>query len=110
MDKHLQRVVLRGVAEHFIGIEYLIEREFVSNEFVCRQFVLGNQLRSIASVFVLTRPIEISMFLIQSSFSASSTGFPCTPMFATCPPGRTISVAIVNVCGIPTASIATSTP
>ena len=31
-------------------------------------------------------------------------------MLATCPPGRTISVHIWNVCGIPTASTATSTP
>jgi len=36
---------------------------------------------SIASVFVFTKPIEMSMFLIQSSFSANSTGLPCTPMF-----------------------------
>ncbi len=32
------------------------------------------------------------------------------PMFATLPPGRTITVAIVNISGTPTASMAASTP
>ena len=49
------------------------------------------------SVLVFTRPIEMSMFLIQSSLSFSSTDLPCTPMLATLPPGRTISVAMVKV-------------
>lgn len=37
-------------------------------------------------------------------------GLPCTPMFATRPPGRMSSEASSNVCGTPTASIATSAP
>jgi len=70
----------------------------------------ATSLSSIGVVVALTRPIVIAMSLIHSSWSLSSTGLPCTPTFATVPPGRTSSVAIWKVAGMPTASIATSTP
>ena len=59
---------------------------------------------------MLTSPVVIVMLRIHRSCRASSTGSPCTPTFATCPPGLTSSVHIVNVSGMPTHSMATSTP
>ena len=47
---------------------------------------------------------------IQSVSRWSVAECPCTPTFATRPPGRTSSVQSSNVSGTPTASIATSAP
>jgi len=60
----------------------------VRDETLDGQLFSVTSFSSIASVFVFTKPIEMSMFLIQSSFSANSTGLPCTPMLATLPPGE----------------------
>src|SRR5665647_2260700 len=65
---------------------------------------------SMPRVSVLTRPIVIATLAIQRSWIGSSTGWPCTPTFATRPPGRTMSRHILKVAGMPTASTATSTP
>ena len=62
------------------------------DETLHRQLLLRDQLQAAwRACSVFTRPIEMAMFLIHSSFSANSTGLPCTPMLATLPPGRTIS-------------------
>ena len=47
---------------------------------------------------------------IQSFSRCSVAHLPCTPTFATRPPGRISSVQSSNVSGTPTASIATSAP
>ena len=47
---------------------------------------------------------------IQSFSRWSVAHLPCTPTFATRPPGRISSVQSSNVSGTPTASIATSAP
>ncbi len=39
------------------------------------------------------------MFWIHISCIGSSTGTPCTPTFATVPPGRTIAAALSSVSG-----------
>src|SRR6478672_5047703 len=49
-------------------------------------------------------------FLIQVSSRCSVASARCTPMLATCPPGRTSRTACSKVCGRPTASIVTSAP
>jgi hypothetical protein len=70
----------------------------------------ATSLSSIGVVVALTRPVVIATSLIHRSWSFSSTDLPCTPTFATVPPGRMSSVAISKVAGTPTASMATSTP
>ena len=47
---------------------------------------------------------------VHRSSRCSVAGSPCTPMFATCPPGRISCVASSKVAGTPTASMATSAP
>jgi hypothetical protein len=66
--------------------------------------------RSIGVVTVSTSRVVIVTLCDQSFSSLSDTGLPCTPTFATCPPAVTMSWQTSKVAGIPTASIATSTP
>ena len=67
-------------------------------------------LSSRGVVDVSTSPVVMVTSLIQSFSRWSVAGRPWTPTFATWPPGLTMSAQSSNVSGMPTASMATSTP
>jgi hypothetical protein len=67
-------------------------------------------LSSIGVVRVSTSPVVMVTLWSQSFSSFSETLLPCTPTFATCPPAATMSWHSSKVWGMPTASMATSTP
>ena len=67
-------------------------------------------LSSMGVVTVSTSRVVRVMLCAQSRSSWSCTGLPWTPTLAMRPPGATIDWQMSKVAGIPTASIATSTP
>ena len=77
--------------------------------------------RAVIGSLAVTEPETVGTWLEQlgsdritladhRSSRCSVAGVPCTPMFATCPPGRIRVVASSKVAGTPTASMATSAP
>jgi len=73
----------------------------VGDELLGRSLCSATSFSSIPRVFVFTRPIEMSMFLIHSSLRARSTDVAVHTDVGELPPGRTITVAMVNVSGYP---------
>lgn len=107
---HLERLGFCRTGEHVVAsmISPSPNRWLMNGSGSIRR--CATNFRSVPRVLVFTRPIDITMLEIQRSWMGSSTGLPCTPTLATWPAGRTMSRHIWNVSGMPTASIATSTP
>ena len=90
LDDHLQRLLLRGVAEGVVGLHELVERELVGDELASAGAVPDcTVLSSIGVVFGVHEPgRDGDVLRSRASRACSATLLPCTPTFATCPPAR----------------------
>ena len=102
--------MLRRMPEDVVGFEHLIERELVGDELLGRKLVLGDELQQHPEgigVHQAHRDVDV---LDPELVEGEVDGLAVHTDIGDVAPGRTMTVAMVNVSGTPTASMATSTP